>query len=94
MTTDISNSYNTWKDTLNFKSTKLKSYYKENISYYSAVILVYYERLESASYFNTKHLGYTNNIFEDISDYIYFLWMIQKQKEVTELTKVICETWI
>ena len=49
--------------------------------------MIYAEHLESAGAFNTEHLGYITNIFEDTSDSRFRLWDIQKYKEVTEFIK-------
>ena len=69
------------------KSLKLKIYPGENVTYCCASILVDYERLEKAGAFKPEHLGYTTCIFEDTSDSIFRLWVIQKYKEVTEFIK-------
>ena len=81
MTTFLSDSYDSLKETLNhMKSLKLKSYPGENVTYFCAAILVDAERLESAGAFKTEHLGYITRIFEDTSDSIFHLWAIQNHK--------------
>ena len=72
------------------KSLKLKIYPGENVTGCCAEILVDAERLESSGAFKPKHLGHTARIFEDTSDSRFFLWDIQKDKEVTEFIKKPC----
>ena len=72
------------------KSLKLKIYLGENVADFCSEILVDAERLESAGYFKTEHLGYINCTFEDTSDSRFRLWVIQKYKEVTEFIKKLC----
>ena len=84
MTKFISDSYDALEETINhMKSLKLKSYPGENVTDCCASILVDAERLESAGAFKLEHLGYIIHIFEDTSDYRFFIWDIQKYKEVT-----------
>ena len=90
-TTALSDSYNNVQDTINYlRSIKLKIYQGENVTYFCAEILVDAERLEIEVSFNPGHLGYITFIFEDTSDSIFFIWKIQKYKNVIEFIKNIC----
>ena len=91
MTTFLSDSYDILEETLNhMKILKLKIYPVENVTDCCVAILVDAERLESAGDFNPEHLGYITRIFEDTSDSRFYLWAIQKYKEVTEFIKKLC----
>ena len=69
------------------KSLKLKRYPGENVTDFSAAILVDAERLESARAFKPEYLGYITCIFEDTSDSRFRVLAIQKYKEVAEFIK-------
>ena len=88
MATFLSDSYDALEETLTqTKSLKLNIYLGENVIYSWGTILVYSESLESARDFKPDHLGYITHIFEDTSDPIFYLWEIQKYKEVTDFIK-------
>ena len=71
ITTIIYNDYDALEETINhFRSLKIKSYLGEKDAYCCAEILGIYERLDTDGDFNTKHLGYITQIFEDAPDNI------------------------
>ena len=71
-------------------SIKLKSCPEENVIYFCAAILVDGESLEISRAFKPEHLRYITRIFEDTSGSRFYLWDIQKYKEVTEFIKKCC----
>ena len=91
MTTILSDSYDSFLETLNhMKSLKLRYHPGENISYYRDAILVDAEHLESARAFKPEHLDLIIRIFEDASDSRFHLWETQNYKEVMEFIKKLC----
>ena len=87
-TSAISDSYDSLVDTLNHtKSLNIKDNAWGDVTNFCDAILLDTERLESAGEFKPEHLGYIIRIFEDTSDYRFYLWATQKYKDIMEFVK-------